>query len=137
VLLPLTYPHGVWYIFRMNKKFIKITVAGFTGLFILSAMLCCCIVNVAEADTPKASCHQSSQETQSTHSDFDLDCDQALEIIVKSQKLSDAYVQLVGVLPEYASKYNIYKLFIVDNSKTSPISFDPGPIYLQHSILRI
>jgi len=120
---------------KFNIK--KLPILGLVGIFLLSAMMCCCFTNVVEAEELTPSCHQTEHKTDSSQNTEECGCDLSLAIIKKDVALNDTLVAVATfVIEQQTGNQFTISSFIVAN-QAPPQFYDTSPLYIKYSILRI
>ena len=120
---------------KLNIK--KLSILGLAGIFLLSAMLCCCLTNIVEAEEPTPSCHQTTHESGSSESTKECGCDHSVTTVQKATFLKNTLVQISTiVLDQLFSDYSTISAKI-DVYQAPPLVYDTSPLYIRHSNFRI
>jgi len=115
----------------------KLSIFAFVGIFLFSVMMCCCFTNSAQAETQTPSCHQTTQDTESSQNTEECDCDQTLTIVKESPFLKDSMFQVSTISLNELSNKHIF-VFVKANVYQAPlIVYDTSPLYIKHSTLCI
>ena len=78
----------------MKPNIKKLSILGLAGIFLLSAMLCCCFTNIVEAEEPAPFCHQTSHDAESSKTAKKCDCDHSVTTAQKATFLKNKLVQV-------------------------------------------
>lgn len=124
----------------------KLSIFGLAGIFLLSAMLCCCFTDTVQAKESAPSCHStenSSQDDRASQSD-DCDCKYKDSFLTQQNAPTAKYIAGAPLSLKNISMLNgaigeifqnpILTLAIQGPPKASAYSI---PIYLQNSNLRL
>lgn len=121
----------------MKLNFKKLTILGLVTAVFFYGVFCCCFNNIAEAEEPVPSCHQTTHDTESSQNTEECECDEALAVIEKeSHKINPLEVgSLLGIDCQIGSE--IYLPIVKIANHDPPVIYDTTPLYIKHSILRI
>lgn len=120
---------------KFNIK--KLSILGLAGVFIVSAMLCCCFTNQVEAKEPVPSCHQTAQDSDSSNKTEECECDQSFATLKEYTQTKDALQQIATISLDQLHSRNFYISSEVDAYQAPPLIYDTSPLYIKHSILRV
>ncbi len=120
----------------MNIVFRKSVIFGTASLVLLSALMCCCLTSLAQAEEVP-SCHQTAQEAESSHNTDECGCDQSFTIIKKEVVRSNPLVKVMTLGVDQKPTNQTYFSPIVVAYHSSPQFYDMAPLYSQYSNLRI
>ena len=120
----------------MKRNIKKLSIFSLVGIFLLSAMMCCCFTDIVQAGDSSSSCHQETHEAESSANGEECDCDQSL---ATAQETTSSKVLLT-----YASTLDLVRLSSYgytsvwsDAYQAPPLVYDTSPLYLKYSTLRI
>lgn len=120
------------------KHVIKIlTISSLTIIFAFSALTCCCFIETVEAKEPVQSCHQTTDESNTTQDIKECGCDQTLTVVKKEFDSSNKFLNVMSLDVDQDMEDQISISSIFSAYQAPPICFDPIPLYIKHSILRI
>ena len=115
----------------------KILIFGLVAVFFVSVILCCCFTDTVQAKSPTPACHQTAQDTESSHKGETCDCDQSIAIIKKDVVVNDAVLSLAMFFVEQHPISHLLNSFVVLAYQVPQPFYDTLPLYLKYSILRV
>ena len=120
---------------RPNLK--KISIAGLAAIFLISMIACCCLTNTVEAQEPVPSCHQTTQDTESSQSTEECDCEQSLAMVKETTPLKASFLQIATISLDQSSGNYSFISTKTGAYQAPPQFYDTSPLYIKHSTLRI
>ena len=121
----------------MRHKIKKCSIFVLAGIFIYSALICCCFTSIVEAEQIEPPCHQAAQDTESSKNSAECDCDQSNAMIIAPSSLKDTQSRVVYIPSDQLSYEYFYLTAKVVAYQAPPLVYDPSPLYIKHSVLRI
>lgn len=115
----------------------KLSILGLVTIFFVSAIMCCCFTHTVQAEEPTPSCHQTSQEKDSSKNTKDCHCDQSLTIAKKDVVFNTTIATIVTFVVEPYANNQIYVSQLAVAYQASLQYYDTAPLYIKHSVLRI
>jgi len=112
----------------MNSVFKKSVIFVTASVVLFTAVMCCCLINPAQAKEAVPSCHQTAQETESSQNTDDCECDQSLVIIKKDVVLSNSLVKVTTLGIDQPTSNQNYFSPIVVAYHPSPQFYDTAPL---------
>lgn len=128
----------------MKLNFKKISILGLVAIFVASAILCCCLSNAVQAEEPVPPCHQTSNETDSSHTPEECDCEQTAGILAQKEiaginLVASSFSKLKNMILPYGSINKIFQNSAVTLNHQGPpkTAVYSLPIYIQNSNLQL
>jgi len=121
----------------MKLNFKKLSILGLAGIFLFSAILCCCFTETVEAKESTPSCHQTTHDSESSQSAKECDCDHSIATTQKATFLKDSPVQVFTIILAQLFSETSAVSAKVDVYHAPPLVYDTSPLYIKHSNLRI
>ncbi len=120
---------------KFNLK--NISILGLIALFFVSAIACCCLTDIVQAEESAPSCHQTTHDAESSQNTEDCDCDQSIAVIKNNNALNDtllAFVIFTNVQQQSNQFFDSSPAVVTQ----APLQYyDTAPLYIKHSVLRI
>lgn len=121
----------------MTFNFKKMTIYGVIAVFLVSAVMCCCLGKTVEAVEPVSSCHQTSQDANSSENAKECECDQSLTLIEKGAFPYKSLLQNFSMVPGQNAGSSTLVFVKAAVNHPPPLLYDFSPLSINNSILRV
>ncbi len=122
----------------MKSVFKKPVIFSVAMILLLTAALCCCIVNPVQATELVPSCHQMTTDDSQAHRSEDCDCENSFGIVKTPLSHDfDSTFYLTLSIQDSVNTLSLITLYVIDNNAPPDNIGNPIPLYIQNSILRI
>ena len=115
----------------------KLSILGLVAIFFVFIIMCCCFTDTVQAKSPTPSCHQTAQDTESSHKGEECDCDESIAIIKKDVVLNDVLLLLAMSFMEQQPERQLLNSFVVFAYQVPQPFYDTLPLTIKYSILRV